>query len=661
MWKKQAIRNSFPRYAALAAVLLAGLVAELVAQEAELLQVLRSDTSVQEKSTACRQLARVATKDSVATLAGLLSDETLSHMARYAMERIEDPAVDDALRAALEKVPSRQRLGVIGSLGVRRDAKAVEPLASLLQDADTETVQAAARALGSIGTPQAAKALEGVLTNSRGQNQLAVCEGLFRCAERMTAEQNELAQALYDHVREVTDAPHQVRAAALRGAVLTRGKDGVPLLVEAVRGPDYVLAAAAMRTAMEMPIPEVTAALVAEVPNVAPERQGLLIVALAECGATEVLPAVLEAANSDDGQLRILAFRALKRIGDASCIPALLEAAGGDNADVAQAAMESLESLQDKSANPQLTARLRDADGKDRLVLIQLAGRRRIAEATSTLWAAADDGDSTVQAAALTSLGSIIAPSELSKLVARLKDVKDQQVADALDKAVQEVCLRTPDQEAAAQQLAAALPSVDTAAKARVMSILNTIGGKTALDAVGTAVRSEDEALRDAAYQILGQWKSADAAPLLLDLHNSLDDSRLKVRAIRAYIRIARQFDMPAEQRVEMCRTALKLAQREADKRLVLEVLLRFPSDEMQQIALEAAEDPALKDQALLVVMGMASQGVNRAELGRALAQAGQKPVELEIVKAEYGAGDKVKDVTAALRICQELSHHLSA
>ena len=58
----------------------------------------------------------------------------------------------------------------------------------------------------------------------------------------------------------------------------------------------------------------------------------------------------------------------------------------------------------------------------------------------------------------------------------------------------------------------------------------------------------------------------------------------------------------------------------------------------------------ALKEQALLVVMGMASKGINRAELGRALAQAGQTPVELEIIKAEYGVGKQRKDVTDILR-----------
>ena len=363
-----------------------------------------------------------------------------------------------------------------------------------------------------------------------------------------------------------------------------------------------------------------------------------------------MLPAVLEAAKSDDGQLQILAFRALKRLGDASCVPALLEAAQDENADVAQAAMESLESLQDKSVNEQLAKQLEDASGKSRMVLIQLAGRRRIPQATALLWKAADDADPAVQAAAFESLGSVIDATDLPKLVARLEGAANQQVSSALDKAIQEACLRSSDRDQVAEQLVAAMADADTPVKVRILSILNVVGGQTAVQAVAAAARADDETLRDAAYQVLGQWKSADVAPLLLDLHNSVDERRLQVRAIRAYIRVARQFDMPAEQRAEMCRTALKLAQREADKRLVLEVLLRYPSEEMQKIAMDAAEDPALKDQALLIVMGMASQGINRAELGRALAQAGQKPVELEIVKAEYGAGDKVKDVTAELR-----------
>lgn len=642
MWKSHS-------YLILAAALLATTGVRSFAQEAELLAVLRSDATIEAKSAACRQLARVATKEAVPALAALLGDEKLSHMARYALEAIPDPSVDDALRDALGKVQGRPRLGVIGSLGVRRDAKAVDALTGLLHQGDT--AESAARSLGDIGTPAAAKALEDALPGASGGSRLAVCEGLLRCAEALAAGgQSAPSQAIYDRLRGLADAPHQIRAAALRGAILARGTDGVPLLVEAIHGPDYALAAAAVRTAMEMPGAEITDALLAALPKAATERQGLLILALADRHEPRVLPAVLQAAQGSDAQSRILAFRALKRVGDASCAPALLDAAAEGSDEVSQAAIEALESLQGKSVDDQLTARLSEAQGKMRMVLIELAGRRRTAAAAPALWRAADDADPAVRAAALAGLSAVIQAADLPKLMARLSATKDDREAAALDKALREVCLRAEDREAAAAQFAAALATADGPVKARILETLRVVGGATSLEAVAAAAKSSDEGLCDAAFRVLGQWKSVDAAPVLLELHNTASDQRLKVRAIRAYIRIARQFDMPDDRRAAMCRTALETAARDEDKRLVLEILLRYPSDEMQAIALEAAKVPALKEQALLVVMGMASKGINRAELGKALAQAGQKPVELEILKAEYGAGAKVKDVTAILR-----------
>jgi HEAT repeat protein len=642
MWKSH-------QYLVLAAALLAATAAHSFAQEAELLAVLRSDAGLEEKSAACRQLARIATKEAVPALAGLLGDEKLSHMARYALEPIRDPSVDAALRDALGKVQGQPRLGVIGSLGARRDAKAVDALAGLLKG--TDAAQAAARALGNIGTSAAAEALEDALPDASGGNQTAICEGLFRCAEALAADgQSAASRAIYDRLRGPANAPPQVRAAALRGAILARGKEGVPLLVEAMHGSDYALAAAAARSAMESPGAEITDALLAELPKVPAERQGLLILALADRGDARVLPAVLQAAQSSDGQLRIIAFRALKRVGDASCVAALLDAAAEGNDEVSQAAMESLESLQDKSVDDQLVKRLSAAQGKLRMVLIELAGRRHTAAATPALWLAADDADPAVRGAALAGLGAVIETADLPKLTARLAATKDDQEAGALDKALRDVCLRSEDREAVAAQLVAALAAAGGPVKARILETLNVVGGATSLEAAAAAARSGNEELRDAAFRVLGEWKSADAAPILLELHNTVNDDRLKIRAIRAYIRIARQFDMPDDRRAAMCRTALEIADRDADKRLVLEVLLRYPSEEMQAIALEAAEVPALKEQALLVVMGMASKGINRAELGKALAQAGHTPVELEIVKAEYGVGEKIKDVTAILR-----------
>jgi HEAT repeat protein len=645
------MHNLKMRYVLFAA-LLAALACPAAAQEAKLIAVLRSDATVQEKAAACRQLVRVGTKQSVPALAALLGDEKLSHMARYALEPIRDPSVDDALREALAKVPGRPRLGVIGSLGVRRDAKAVEPLAALLKGADADVAQAAARALGNIGTAEAQKALEGALTSAPAGTQPAVCEGLLRCAEALrSASAAEHSQKIYDTLRGLATAPPHVRVAGLRGAMLVRGKDAVPLLVEALRGSDYAMAAAGIRASMELPGKEITDALTAELPKVAAERKGLLILALAGRGDARVMPAVLQAAQGDDAQLRVLALRALKRVGDASCLPALLDVAAGDNADVAQAALDAIQSLPAKEVDEQIAQRLTKAEGKARLVLLELARRRHSTAAAPALWLAADDKDPAVRAAALAGLGAVIDAADLPKLIARLADTKNEQESAALDKALREACLRVPDREAVAAKIVEGLPAARGLLKARLLETLGSVGGTKALEAVVAAAKASDAELRDVAFRVLGQWPSADAAPVLLELHNTVSDERLKVRAVRAYIRIARQFDIPADRRADMCRKALAAAQRDDDKRLVLEVLLRYPSDQMRAIAEEAAKVPALKDEAMIVLLGMASgKGVNRAELGRALAQAGHKPVKLEIIKAEYGAGAKTKDVTAVLR-----------
>ena len=107
---------------------------------------------------------------------------------------------------------------------------------------------------------------------------------------------------------------------------------------------------------------------------------------------------------------------------------------------------------------------------------------------------------------------------------------------------------------------------------------------------------------------------------------------------------------MPDEQRAEMCRTALATAKRDAEKKLVLEVLERYPSVDMLKLAVEAAKVPALKDEAAAAALAIAQKIGGSADVQKLLAQVGQDPVKVEILKAEYGAGDKLVDVTEILR-----------
>ena len=67
-------------------------------EAARLVAVLKSDASVFDKAKACQRLAVVGDEKAVPALAALLADESLSNYARYGLEAIPDPAVDNALR-----------------------------------------------------------------------------------------------------------------------------------------------------------------------------------------------------------------------------------------------------------------------------------------------------------------------------------------------------------------------------------------------------------------------------------------------------------------------------------------------------------------------------------------------------------------------------------
>ena len=99
-----------------------------------------------------------------------------------------------------------------------------------------------------------------------------------------------------------------------------------------------------------------------------------------------------------------------------------------------------------------------------------------------------------------------------------------------------------------------------------------------------------------------------------------------------------------------MCRTALQTAKRDAEKKLVLEVLERYPSIDALKLAVETAKVPSLKNEAAATALAIAQKVGGSADVQKLLAQVGQEPVKVEIIKAEYGAGNKSVDVTAILR-----------
>jgi len=188
------------------------------ALETRLADVLKTDVSYDSKQFVCRELMIIGTAASVPTLAALLTDAKMAHVARYALERIPAPEAAQALRDALGKTKGELKIGVIASLGVRGDAENVAPIGALLGDSDAAIARSAAIALGAIRSSAAAKALAGAKPTA------AITDALLACAESLLADGKKAeALAIYKGLLG-GDLSKQAKLAASRGILACAGQ-----------------------------------------------------------------------------------------------------------------------------------------------------------------------------------------------------------------------------------------------------------------------------------------------------------------------------------------------------------------------------------------------------------------------------------------------------
>jgi HEAT repeat protein len=624
-------------------------------QVKKLVAVLKSDAPQKEKADACRELARIGTKDAVAPLAALLTDEQLSHMARYGLETIPDSSVDKVLCEALTKLRGRPLVGVIGSIGVRRDPGGVKALTGLLGDADNDVAQAAARALGSIGGKAAAKALLVALPNVSAANQLAFCEGLLRCSESAVARgDRKEAMGIYDRLRQVS-APQQVRTAALRGAILTRQEDGLPLLSQALHSDDYLLVCAAARTAQEMPGTPVTRLLADELAGLPADRQVLLIQTLAKRGDDAALPALSAAARNGEMPVRLAAIRALAEIGKPAALPALLELLGDAERGIAQAAQESLASLPGKEVDGAIMTLLADGAEARRITALELIVRRRMTSAIPALLEAAGGSDAKMRIAALKKVGELAGPAELPPLLDCLEKAKSPEDLEATEQALSAISLKVAKPDSFVSQVETRLAASQPAQKCALVRVLGAVGGTSALRAVRGAVNDPNVEVHAAAIRVLGGWSSADAATDLLELAKAATNLTDRMICLRGYLALAGHADLPTGQRLAMCRQTATLVQKDDEKKLLLAALGGIASVEALDLIKPYLDDPATKEEAstsVVDVSGKLLQGSDSAKAASKLVEPLDKAAEVtasaDLAKRARKLRDQAKNQISA-------------
>ena len=240
-------------------------------------RLLGAETTYACKDFICRQLAIIGGENEVASLSRLLVEEKYSDMARYALERIGGEKTCAAMRAALAKTSGKAQTGIINSLAVLGDKRAVPALAGLADGGDAASASAAIAALGKIGGADAEKVLKKLTLTVNGKSSDEVYDAYLVSADKLVVEnKRSRALAIYNNVYAESASP-PIRGLALRGRVAVSGADATTVLVKILNGKDAPMQLVAISLAGEIPGAQATTAFAKLLPALSPELQVKMI------------------------------------------------------------------------------------------------------------------------------------------------------------------------------------------------------------------------------------------------------------------------------------------------------------------------------------------------------------------------------------------------
>jgi HEAT repeat protein len=606
-------------------------VALLLAQGAALgadaqdqqIAILQSSQSLAEKDAACARLKWIGTAHCVPALAALLTDESLSHSARYALESMPGPEAERALLQALAKTSGSNQIGIINSLAVRRDTAAADILGKLLSNADTRVASAAAMALGRISGPQALNALRTAWdASASGPLHDAEADGLLACAnDLLTAGRDSVSlgvfQKLYDTAK--TD---RVRQAAFCGVILASGREGVALMAKAIAGHDSASQAAALQVAAELEGRPVTRGLTDLLPNVNVPVQIALLECLHRRGDPFGLPGVAQMAKSTDADVRLAAIKALGDLGNGSVAAMLAEMAASAAGVEKSAARQALLDLRRGEVTPAILEALTNAAPAVKAELIRALGGRGDKSAVPRLLELARSPNDSLRSSAFQALALLAVPAQLPDLVQLVVQATAEDARSEAADTLNSVCQRIEAQSGHCdtEALVKAVRTAPPEARLALLPICSGLAEAPVREALRACIEDSELRVREAAVRALCDTHDGELLPDLLKAYKGSYvrqkgdiNAKLELLAFRGYVRLLTQEEsakLSNEQKVAALRTLLERLERplNADqKRLVLSGLSSIPDAKALALTSLMLDDPSVKAEAAQAVIRIAN------------------------------------------------------
>jgi HEAT repeat protein len=329
-----------------------------------------------------------------------------------------------------------------------------------------------------------------------------------------------------------------------------------------------------------------------------PEVQVLLINALAARNDGAAVTIIKDACQSNSVTVRIAALKALGKVGNESTIGLLIRHASQGIDSERAAALESLVSLRGKNINNTLTQLLSTSTNAQKVVICQALLERNAVEAAISLVKAARTEDRKVRTESLKALRSLAGQREIPSLVDLIFIVEPEQ-ADEVGRTLSAVARRNSMHKECTENILLKLNQAkNDEQRVALLMTLGGLGNDLALPVLRRGLEDESNEIRYAAIKALSAWPNMAAVDDLLKVVRYTSNRTHRVLALRGYVDLIDAASLPVAQKLECCRQAMELAERDSEKKKVLSVLAKLNTFESFQMAVSKLDEPSLKNEA---------------------------------------------------------------
>ena len=519
------------------------------------------ETTLLDFKQICIRLSVFGDADAVPVIAEKLGDRERSHSARTALQEMPCEEAVAALRDAMKTVSDATlKAGIIDSLGQRRDLKAVPMLLPLLNDGNKEIVLAAAFALARIADPAYMDEL-GSKMNSEMSEKLTEACLIYGEILRKDGKNADAERAFQKVVDAQPKKPHQLQAAYFQLLLCSRPETYNRLAAWLVSEDDLQFQAA-IRATHFLKNADATNVMVRVFENVSLERQVMILAALGDQKTREAIPLITKTLGSENPDLQAAAIGAAKNSVGAAGFQMLLKTALSVEGTLQKETLRTMAFLPDNmDQDTEILKSLNTDNQTQKLLVTELIGLRRMTEALPTIRGFLKDGGTpeALKIEAQKALGEIGTLDDLKEQMAFLLTLpKDSPRAEAVKTCLYSLCARMTDRPTAVGIVAGGIAEAKNNPDVQLyfFQLLPALDSDAAIQVISRFAESDDVQMQDFATNAMGRWRSTRVGLPLLKLANN-KDHRYANRALRGYLRLARQFAMPEIMRTNMVKNAL--------------------------------------------------------------------------------------------------------